>query len=77
MQQKWAFGISFLFRVECRNNPLNKLDPSTQLVHTSCNHLPKNPDLELKVRPQGVSQKSTGSYVCLRTSVVCTDPEHA
>ena len=60
-----------------KNERLNELDPSPQLVHPSRDHLAKNPDLELQVRPQGVSQKSTGTYVGLGTCVVGTDPEHA
>ena len=59
-----------------KNNLLNELNPSPQLVHSRRDHLPEYTNLELKVRPQGVSQKSTGSQVCLSTCVVGADPEH-
>lgn len=60
-----------------KNGLLIELDPSPQLVHPSCDHLANNPDLELQVRPQSVSQKSTGPHVGLSTCVVGADSPHA
>ena len=48
---------------------LIQLDPSPQLVHPGRDHPPENPDLELKIRPKGVSHKSAKPHVGFSTCV--------
>jgi len=77
LQEQSLQGISSTHYRMQKNNRRNELNPSPQFIHPSRDHLAKNPDLELKVSPQGVSQKSTGTHVGLSTCVGGADSEHA
>ena len=48
---------------------LIQLDPSPQLVHPGRDHPPENPDLELKIRPKGVSQECAIPHIGFSTCV--------